>query len=127
MLLDIASENYNVKAICKIREDLSYSVPVIDFLKENRKTMRSHVDGMMQLFKRYAAGGRAKLTNDVFHQASDDGIWRFSKGQLRVYGFLDGNTIVLTNCALKKSQKTDKSDADAARREKEKYMEGRQK
>lgn len=86
-------------------------------------TNKASASGMKTFFLRYAENGQSSLPSDVFHEASkENGIWRFSKGQLRVYCFKDGNALILTHGDLKKTKKTDKADIDKAVREKELYF-----
>lgn len=127
MLLELVTDLYDVKAVVQERDDCTIFVPVLDFLRSQYATNRANVSGMKQLFVRYAAYGRIGIPTEIFHIASQksDGIWRLSKGQLRMYGFMDGGTLVLTHGSLKKTQKTDKSDIDQAIREKNKYFRSR--
>ena len=126
MLVEIETGNYIVKAIGRLKGDGGYEIPVLDFLKEQSRTSGADVRKMRTLLKRYAEGGLRKLSGEVFHKADKDNAWRFSSGQLRLYGFIDGNIIILTHGTLKKTQKTDVRDKETIKKERENYFKERQ-
>ena len=123
MFLEIETGKFSVKAIVQERDNCTFFVPVMDFLKLQYATNRSNVSGLKTFFKRYAKMGRLEFTSETFHEASkENDIWRFSKGQLRIYCFMDGDILILTHGNLKKTNKTDKANIDKAVREKELYF-----
>jgi hypothetical protein len=78
---------------------------------------------MKTLFERYANSGREQLPTDLFHHANEQQqIFEFIKGQLRVFCFIDGNTVVLTHGALKKTQKASSAEIQEAVNCREKYF-----
>lgn len=126
MLLELITGQYSVKAVVQKRGDGTSVVPVLDFLESQCATNKAHVSGMKQLFLRYAEHGPSGIPTEIFHYASkNDGIWRLSKGQLRVYGFMDGNTFILTHGSLKKTKKTNKSDIEQSVSKKREYFGSR--
>lgn len=125
MLVELEIGNYIVKAIGRLKDDGGYEIPVLDFLKIQSRTSGSDVRKIKSLLKRFSEGGPGKLTSEVFHKADEGNAWRFSSGQLRLYGFTDRNIIILTHGALKTTRKTDSRDAEKIKRERESYFKER--
>ncbi len=97
---------------------------VARFLAEAPADMQASARGIYVLLQRYAQDGRQRLTSDNFHEANKpEGIWQFIKGRLRVFCFMDaqGGLVVLSHCAIKKTQKADSQEVDRAIRLKKQY------
>lgn len=123
MLWEIVFVRYRVCALVEER-DLNLTCPVLDFLKEQNPTVPGHVKGMKTFFNRFAEGGRAKFTTDILHHASqEEDILQLIKGQIRIFCFIDGNTLILTHGALKKTQRADPSEVREAIRCKNEYFQ----
>ena len=92
------------------------SCPVLDDLKAIAVTRRAEIQGLYDLFDRFAEGGRNALTGEQLHLANKKhGIWGIRKGDTRAYGFFDGNNvIVVTGAMLKKGQKVDPKQVKTA-------------
>ncbi|MCK9468238.1 MAG: type II toxin-antitoxin system RelE/ParE family toxin [Porticoccaceae bacterium] len=96
---------------------------MLDDLANVPTNMAAHARGFAALFQRYAAFGKNGLTSEQFHEAGGDDIYRFRKGRLRVYCFLDEtNLVILSHAAVKKKQKTPPSDLTKAEAVKKEYM-----
>lgn len=123
MLYEVVNRKFRVCALL-VDRDFQLSCLAWDFLREQNATNPGHVRGMKALFHRYAEGGRTTLTTDLFHHASaEHDIMEFIKGQLRIFCFTEGNTILLTHGALKKSQKADPQQVGIAVSMRDKYNE----
>lgn len=117
------SSNREVRLIHVVRESMEADCPALSFLKDQYQTQKAHVTGIRTLLNNYAKLGRGGLTHEQLHPAEGKkDIWRFSRGQLRLYCFFDGESIVITHGSLKKSQKTAKPDIAQAQAAKEKYL-----
>lgn len=102
---------------------------MLKFLKAAAPNQWASAKGFMALFRRYAQCGRQGLTTDQFHLASnpEEQIWEFRKGALRMYCFEDGEhgLVILTHGAVKKTQKTPRTDIAKAVTMKERYLVAR--
>jgi len=102
-------------------------IPVIDFLINVPSDMSSHVNGIQDLFERYAHHGRDGLTSVQFHESDKNkGIWAFRKGRLRIYCFIDEGQLIATHGAIKSTQKAKLSDVNRAERVKLRYFTDKQ-
>ncbi len=102
--------------------DDSGECPLLDFLSNPPSNLTGSADGFLSLFERYAEFGTEQLTAEQFHPADNNGIYRFRKGRLRVYCFMDGaNLVVCTHGTIKKSQKTQTKDSAAAKANRKRY------
>lgn len=94
------------------------SIQALDELRELGSRYNGSAKGIVSLFKIYAENGRLRpygLTKEQMHHANyDPDIFEFIKGDVRVFCFIDGNMIVLTNSGLKKGQKANKKDVAKA-------------
>lgn len=112
-----------VRALSIQRDNFMVETPAMEFLHQQYRSHSAHCKGMKRLFQNYATKGRGGLTSEMLHEASrHDEIWRFSRGQLRIYCFFDGNHIVLTHGSLKKTQRTDPADITKAKEAKSRYF-----
>ena len=116
-------QRYRVAAVV----DKSDSCPAIGFLLAPPKQYQASADGMIDLFKRYARagkGGRQGLTTAQMHHAdTQESIWEFIRGDLRVFCFKDDNgLVVLTSTHIKKGQKADRKAVAEAVRLKKAYL-----
>jgi len=115
--LTLEDATFKVVAFCQVTEDFKHEIPAMMFLQTHAKggSYGASARGFKKLFERYADGGRAKLPGDVFHEVDKpNGIWEFIKGDLRLFCFFDGATVVLSHGAIKKSQKVDPSEVSRA-------------
>ena len=117
---------YRVAALTE-KDRSGISIPALDFLESQSRSGDKAADGFRSLFELYSERGRQGVTADQFHEVdSKHNIWRFRKGRLRIYCFRDPDErslILLTQGALKKSQRTDKADVQGAVRMKERYLD----
>lgn len=89
--------------------------PVVQELEEIGKTRPGEIQGIKDLFRRFAVEGRSGLTREQLHHANkEEDIWRIRKGRTRVYGYFEGNNLVLSGAALKKAQEADLRQVKAA-------------
>jgi hypothetical protein len=102
--------------------------PVLDFLRNQPANLQGTAKGFRALFKRYADGGRALLTPELFHEASaSEGIWEFIKGPLRVFCFQDGgNLVILSHGNRKKRQTANPQDVARAVELRRRYHQAKQ-
>lgn len=101
------------------------SIPVLDGLAALPGNMRKNAEGITALMERYAVSGEDLLTPDQFHKAGGN-IYRFRKGRLRLYCFIDeGNLIVLSHSAIKKEQKTAKVELAKAEALRTRYLDAK--
>ncbi|MYM68020.1 hypothetical protein GTP45_14440 [Pseudoduganella sp. FT55W] len=113
----IESGKYNVLALGHVADDFSTTFPALTFLQTLASSAQygASAKGFKKLFQRYADGGRSKLTAELFHEVDKDkGIWEFVKGDLRLFCFVIGNNVILTNGTIKKSQKVDQAEVSIA-------------
>ncbi len=129
-LINLERSRFSVHAIIEVSGENGETVPVLDFLHEKLedKKFKGSADGYAALFQRYAEKGRQGLTTNMFHEANkQEKIWEFIKGRLRIYCFIDpdGNAVILTHGVVKKSQKAQKSDINAAKRKRDEYLKAK--
>lgn len=123
-LIRLEQAQNTVAAICSDRNECE----TLDFLHAVPTNMTSHARGMRVLFERYAKGGRALLTKELFHEAdSAAGIWEFRKGRLRVFCFMDGGSLIIaTHGIVKKTQKADRAAVALASSLRDQYLRDKQ-
>lgn len=119
-LLILEKQQNTVAAACSARGICD----VLEFLRQAPPNMAAHAKGMRAFFVRYAQGGRATLTTEMFHEANKkEGIWEFRKGRLRIFCFMDGGRLVIaTHGAIKKTQKSDPQEIARAIDMKQRYF-----
>lgn len=104
--------------------DKEGNCPVLDFLEGLNSSFSGSASGIIDLFELYAESGQSKLSSSQFHSADENGVYRFSKGKLRIYCFKDGTDLVIcSHGALKKGQKTAIKDSRAAQSCKTRYAD----
>ena len=114
----IKSRRYEVLAICI--EDGNGNIietPAIDFLMAECLQGKNNqpFKGFSELFDRYSEDELQSLTKSSFHLAdNDEKIFEFIKGPYRIFCFRDGNKVILTNGARKKTQKAAPRDIGKA-------------
>ena len=114
---EIAHRQYVVLAVSALDDKYVQVTPALDFLREMARagTYSGHAVGFKKLFERYADMGRNGLTAEIFHEVDkENSIWEFVKGPLRVFCFVDGNKVILTHGAIKKTQKVDRQEVGRA-------------
>ncbi len=96
------------RVVAVMEGDTGYETcPVLDFLRNQPANRQGTAKGFSALFKRYAMGGRAALTVELFHEADKtEGIWEFIKGSLRVFCFMDGGNMVILSHGNQKKRST---------------------
>lgn len=110
-------DRFEVIALSELSEEFIQKIPALDFLQLHAKPGQycGTAKGFYSVFKRYAEGGRSKLTAALFHEVDkSEKIWEFVKGDLRIFCFLSGEKAVLTHGAIKKSQKVDSQEVARA-------------
>lgn len=115
-----------VYLVAEVRSDGAERCEVADFLV---RLGEARAKGFSELFDRYAKGRSSLLSREHFHSAGDDEgcIYRFRKGNYRIYCFLDGGDVVLlTHGVKKKSNKTDPRDIRKAQRLRKQYIESKE-
>lgn len=109
----IFADNFTIAVRVQVREDAGMVSEVEEFLKAHLDTKQfgANVRGLLKLMQDFSVDGSKKLTSQQFHQADDSGLWRFSKGRLRIYCMRDeqDNLILLTGALVKKTQPTERS------------------
>lgn len=82
-------------------------VDVLDYLSSFNGKQFKIAQGCFGLFDRFAEHGEHGFSRDIFHSTSNcKSIWRFEKGDIRVFCFFDGRkNLILTNAGLKAGQK----------------------
>lgn len=120
MKLMVVEEGAN--EVCDIVEN--DEPEALGFLSNAAPDMQATAKGFRALFRRYAEGGRNKLTAELFHEVdSENGIWEFVRGRLRVFCFMDGGRLlILTHGSVKKSQKVAPQEVARAARRKDAYL-----
>lgn len=116
-LLELAKGTHRVAVYCTIEDDYTQETPALDFLREMaaKGNYSGSAKGFKKLFERFADGGRQKLTAELFHEVdNNESIWEFIKGDLRIFCFMEGNTVYLTHGAIKKSRKVDPAEVTRA-------------
>jgi len=89
--------------------------------------MKANCAGIIELMDRFAEGGTGKLTASQFHPAGGDEIYRFGKGKLRLYCFIDdGCLVVCSHINTKKSQQTNPKDLKKAESLKTRYLKAKE-
>ncbi|XZG69260.1 type II toxin-antitoxin system RelE/ParE family toxin [Chitinibacteraceae bacterium HSL-7] len=108
---------------CAIDEEGQDIRSALDSVEANQ---RSSARGMDVLFRRYAEGGRTRLTAELFHEVdAEEDIYEFIKGRLRVLCFVapdDGSLLILSHHFVKKTQKTPRSEVHHAVQLKQRYL-----
>lgn len=114
-LVILQRKSYTVAAYIKEDENV---IQALDELKDLGTIYSGSAKGVASLFKIYAEHGRLcpyGLTKEQMHHAHyDPDILEFIKGDVRVFCFIDGKMVVLTNSGLKKGQKANKKDVAKA-------------
>lgn len=117
---------WKVYAICQDSGECDLRTFLDDLTGDYRKYAVKTVAAMDDISKR----GPEALTKFNSHQVDplDKGVWQFTVGKIRVLFFYDdGKVIVCSHGFKKKTQKTPKSEQDAARRAKQIYLEDKKK
>lgn len=113
----LVEKAYRVCALSEVGKDWGVTCPAVDFLKAKaqQSAYSSSASGLAVTMGRYAENGRHGVTAEMFHEVdSANGIWQFSRGDLRILCFVEGNTVYLTNGYIKKSQKADPAEVARA-------------
>lgn len=118
---------YKVYAYVTVHpDDWSISCPALDFMhaRYQEANYKASSRGFKALFLRYSQYGRHQLTAEMMHEANkNEGILEFIKGSLRIFCFVDGNAIVLTNGCIKKTQRADPQAVAESIRHKKSYFD----
>ena len=106
-----------------IRKVIVYRDNFIDFYKKQDNKVQLKIEYVLDLvrFEKYVSKKFFKLLDDT------DGIWEIrvitTFKSIRILCFQDkGNLVVLTNCFLKKTQKTPKKEIKLAEKLKNEYL-----
>lgn len=107
-----------------IRRVIAYKDNFVEFYKNQDSKIQEKIEYVLDLvrFERQVPSKFFKLLDDT------DGIWEVrvitTFKSIRILCFQDkGNLVVLTNCFLKKTQKTSQSEIKTAERLKKEYLE----
>lgn len=101
---------WRIVAICQSASECQ----VDDFLSGLQSNLAKHSKSMRQMLATAAIHGPTHFHKDVCHNISD-GVYQFTKGDLRVSWFYDGNKMVICcQAAIKKGRKTPQPFIDAS-------------
>jgi len=115
MYFVLESLSYPVHAFAQLRDDFSYESQVMTYLEAQSKRGDKATKGFRALFRRYAELGPTNVPKEAFHEVDRNAkIWEFIKGDHRVFCFRRDNVVVLTNAAMKKTQKVDPAEVKKA-------------
>lgn len=124
-IIELEKGEYTVAAIADTAGG-TLSSPVLDFLEQLPGDLQASAAGFGPLFERYAQLGRRGVTTANFHEANkEEGIWEFIKGRIRIYCFKDPSKkslVLLTNGAIKKTQRAHRADIKAAIKARDEYL-----
>ncbi|PJM89062.1 hypothetical protein CV044_12095 [Achromobacter ruhlandii] len=106
---------FEVHVFCSSKDDFSFESQVMNYLKTHHDMGDKAIKGVRAVLRRFAELGQNGLTREAFHEVDrDEKIWEFSKGDHRIFCFLIGKAVVLTNAAMKKGQKVDPAEVKKA-------------
>lgn len=100
-----------------------YGTYFIDFYESQPQKVKDKIDYVLELVK-YEERVPVKFLK---HLSSTDGLYEIrvsaSSKEIRIFSFFDeGRLIILTNCFLKKTQKTPKKELQLAKRLRSDYF-----
>lgn len=117
-LIIIERKGFTVAAYIQEAGDGNESLPAMNDLIKLGSKYQGSAKGVASLYKIFAEHGRLRphgVTKEQMHHANyDPDIFEFIKGDVRVFCFLDGNMVILTNAGLKKGQKANPKDVAKA-------------
>lgn len=126
-LLKLFHHQNTILAPFERANDVIY-IPALSDLKSIDSAHQASAIGLRAILQRYAEGGRLRLNSEIFHQAkTGTNVWRFSKGRVRLYCFLDDwRLAILSHSVIKKQQATDKADIDSVLKLQAAYQQDKQ-
>lgn len=106
---------FEVHVMYSTKDDFSSESQVMNYLKMHHDMGDKAIKGVWAVLRRFAEHGQSGLPREAFHEVDRDAkIWEFSKGDHRIFCFLVGKAVVLTNAAMKKGQKVDPAEVKKA-------------
>ena len=110
--------------LTEVGENFGVTCPVLDELKVLLQGQyRGAAKGCKGHWQRFAEKGPSGFTSEMWHEADKSAvIYQLRKGDLRMYGYLDGRNLILSHVTIKKGNKVDASDVARAKATKEKYL-----
>jgi hypothetical protein len=117
---------FTVAALETLDEAWETDSPALSFLQQMYfdKNTRASCNGYNAMFRIIAEQGPRGLTPEMMHEADKpNSIRELIKGRLRIFCFLDGDILFLTNGYLKASQKVDQKEVAKSIKAKNAYFE----